>query len=489
MSSKKKPEKPETSGGTSSSDPSMSMKSSVPVKSESCPPSEDSGIFDSEDQYREKTIFEIPGQRKVYHFLLMGAATIIIIAGIKAASGIVAPLLLALFLTIILLVPLRWLREKGCPNILALLIVLGCTFTIFIGVGMFVGSSLNSFIKEIPAYQKQIVRKFDSLKKELKQYGFSLGEEEPVEENPSPKIPPAESKPREEDPKSEIILPPQPLVETLPDSDKPGEPFDHETSTEGQIAQSEPKENDDAIDPEADYYIDHLAQEMRAEGPPLVALDIKSVMYWVSKSMLELKHLAESGFLVMIFTLFMIFEAAMFPHKVDRAFGKNAPIGNVHFQNIANEIRRYLFLKAISSLMSALAATMVYLLFGVPAALFWGVVAFFLYFIPNIGGIVASIIPGLLIFMTYDIQGVLLYAVCLITIECTIGYGIEPKMLGHGLGISTVVILISLFTWGWILGPVGFFLAAPLTIMVKIILQAFKETEWIAILIGNKPRG
>lgn len=163
-------------------------------------------------------------------------------------------------------------------------------------------------------------------------------------------------------------------------------------------------------------------------------------------------------------------------------------IGTEHFHRIAEDIRRYLFLKAISSLMSAVAATFVYWIFGVPGTLFWGVVAFFLYFIPNIGGTLAAIIPGLLIFMIYDLQGVLLYALCLVAIECAIAYGIEPKMLGRGLGLSVVVILLSLFTWGWILGPIGLFLAAPLTIMLKIILQAFKETEWIAVLLSDKIR-
>jgi predicted PurR-regulated permease PerM len=75
--------------------------------------------------------------------------------------------------------------------------------------------------------------------------------------------------------------------------------------------------------------------------------------------------------------------------------------------------------------------------------------------------------------------------VCLTAIECALAYGIDPKILGHGLGISTVVIILSLIFWGWLLGVIGLFLAAPLTVMVKIILQAFKETEWAAVLIGD----
>jgi predicted PurR-regulated permease PerM len=222
------------------------------------------------------------------------------------------------------------------------------------------------------------------------------------------------------------------------------------------------------------------------EKSQLILLNSQDVMVWLRTSLVAIREIGESAFLVLIFTIFMVFEAASFPKKVDRAFGFDGPINNQRLQEIAGEIRRYLFLKAISSMMSAVAATTVYWCFGVPAMFFWGVVAFFLYFIPNVGGILASIIPGLLIFMTHDWQGVAIYAVCLVCIECTIGYGIEPKMLGHGLGISTVVILLSLFTWGMLLGPIGLFMAAPLTIMVKITLQAFKETEWIATLIDRK---
>ncbi|MDR3198920.1 MAG: AI-2E family transporter, partial [Planctomycetaceae bacterium] len=276
--------------------------------------------------------------------------------------------------------------------------------------------------------------------------------------------------------------------------DENGENIDsHNSSTESSTEKTAEQESineteiriPDEIVPVSPEVITEMLNKQDREQPSLIALSPESVMYWVTKSLVELRHVAEGGFLVLIFTVFMVFEAARFPEKIDRAFGKEGPINNEHFHRIANDIRRYLFLKAISSLMSAVAATFVYWIFGVPATLFWGVIAFFLYFIPNIGGTLAAIIPGMLIFMTYDLQGVFLYVVCLVVIECSIAYGIEPKMLGHGLGISTVVIILSLFSWGWLLGPVGLFLAAPLTIMVKIIFQAFRETAWLAILLDN----
>ncbi|MDR2115234.1 MAG: AI-2E family transporter [Planctomycetaceae bacterium] len=482
---------------------------------------------------------------KVYSFLVMGAATIVILAGIKAASGIVSPMLLALFMTIILVVPLRWLRNHGCPNSIALIIVLGGTVFVFSGISYFVGRSLNDFILRMPAYKNRIVQKLDQIDKQLEQYGFVLGElgRNMGKEN-LPEIPATESLPNNnlpnnnlstsQIPTSPISTVPIPTAEITTNEQTKFQPEKKETTSTNKSElfpnqnnennednkNNENNKNDEQVDsnnssvekiaekiaektaeqesineteklvpdeivPVSSEEIAKLLNKQDKDQPSLIALNPESVMYWVTKSLVELRRVAEGGFLVLIFTVFMVFEAARFPEKIDRAFGKEGPINNEHFHRIANDIRRYLFLKAISSLMSAVAATFVYWIFGVPATLFWGVIAFFLYFIPNIGGTLAAIIPGMLIFMTYDVQGVLLYIICLVAIECSIAYGIEPKMLGHGLGISTVVIILSLFSWGWLLGPVGLFLAAPLTIVVKIIFQAFRETAWLAILLDN----
>ena len=422
----------------------------------------------------KNVISDKPRQEKVSRFLITAAATIVVIAGIKAASNLIAPIMLALFMTIILLVPLRWLRKKGCPNILALIIVLGGTVFLFFCVGYFVGKSFNDFARRIPTYKNRIVKRLEGIDHKLEQYGFAitglmegtLGKPNAVDSQQVPQEPIPDDDHVIENTHNAI----------LPDSD---------ISEESDNQDMETAAIDEDI-PVSDEELESFLTSHQQSQPSLIPLDTKSVMYWISWSVGEIRHLAEGAFLVLIFTIFMIFEASRFPEKIDQAFGKDGPIGFVHFHHIAEEIRRYLFLKAISSLMSAMAATFVYWMFGVPATLFWGVIAFFLYFIPNIGGTLAAIIPGLLIFMAHDIQGVLLYVVCLVTIECAIAYGIEPKMLGHGLGLSVVVILLSLFTWGWILGPIGLFLSAPLTIMVKIVLQAFKGTEWIAILLSDK---
>ena len=440
-------------------------------------------------------------QEKVFRVLVMTAATAVTIIVLRMASTVIAPMLMALFLTIVLVIPMRWLKSKGCPEILSLVIVLVCTGIIFAGIGQVVVSSLNDFSRHFPGYRVKIIRKVDALDQKLQEFGFIVGNRNGKEKetddtkrekrDTSPMESPLETPPTVErrsdfpEPKTEPV---RQVEEVDEHPDAPADENDKETKVEKDNSEEVPfMEEEGPTDFPDPFIAEHpLYNNQRIPRQDLTELNTETFLFWVGKTVVELQILAKTGFLVMIITIFMLFEARRFPEKVDWALGKTGPINNEQLHHIAREIRRYLFIKSISCAMSATAATLIYLLFGVPGAFFWGLVAFFLYYIPNLGGIIASIVPGLLIFMTYDLEVVVLYAVILASSECLLGYGVEPKMLGHGLGISTVVIILSLLTWGWIFGPIGLFLAAPLTIMVKIILQTSKETEWIAILLGDK---
>jgi AI-2 transport protein TqsA len=222
--------------------------------------------------------------------------------------------------------------------------------------------------------------------------------------------------------------------------------------------------------------------------PPLPGyskLDPKLLMEWVTWGAAQLAHLGENLLLFLIILMFMVFEAARFPAKLEKAFG-GSPITNDHFRKIVDDIRRYIVFKGMSNLLSCVVVTRFYFAIGVDYALLWGLIAFFFYFIPNIGAIISAIPPLLLIFVEQNIGGAVTLVVGLVIIESIIGYGIEPRLLGHGLGISTVVVFLSLIFWGWLLGPIGLILAAPLTIVTKIVLQAFEETRWVAVLLDEK---
>jgi predicted PurR-regulated permease PerM len=76
-------------------------------------------------------------------------------------------------------------------------------------------------------------------------------------------------------------------------------------------------------------------------------------------------------------------------------------------------------------------------------------------------------------------------AVFLLAINLVVGTVLEPRFMGRGLDLSSLVVFLSLLFWGWVLGPVGMLLSVPLTATVKIILEAFVEGRPIARLLGS----
>jgi predicted PurR-regulated permease PerM len=114
----------------------------------------------------------------------------------------------------------------------------------------------------------------------------------------------------------------------------------------------------------------------------------------------------------------------------------------------------------------------------------WGLVAFLFNFVPNIGSIIAAV-PALLLALVQLGPGPALAAGAgYLVVNIVMGNVVEPRFMGRGVGLSTLVVFLSLVFWGWVLGPVGMLLSVPLTMVVKLALEANPETRWIAVLIG-----
>jgi predicted PurR-regulated permease PerM len=122
---------------------------------------------------------------------------------------------------------------------------------------------------------------------------------------------------------------------------------------------------------------------------------------------------------------------------------------------------------------------------GVQSAVLWGLLAFMLNYVPNIGSIIAAVPAVLFALVGLGVGGALATVAVFAVVNVLIGSIIEPRYMGRGLGLSTLVVFVSLVFWGWVLGPVGMFLSVPLTMTVKIALGASESTRWVSVMLGS----
>ncbi|MBK1702838.1 AI-2E family transporter [Thiococcus pfennigii] len=187
--------------------------------------------------------------------------------------------------------------------------------------------------------------------------------------------------------------------------------------------------------------------------------------------------------LILLTVFFILLEAAGLPAKLKVAM-KSPETTLQRLQHVLDNVNRYMVMKTTTSLATGLLIWLWLTVVGVDFAVLWGLIAFLLNFVPTIGSFVAAAPAVLLALVQMDLEAVLLVTLGYILVNGLIGNYIEPKYMGRGVGLSTLVVFSSLVFWGWVLGPVGMFLSVPLTMALKIALDAYPDTRPIAILLG-----
>ena len=153
----------------------------------------------------------------------------------------------------------------------------------------------------------------------------------------------------------------------------------------------------------------------------------------------------------------------------------------------ADSLRRYFALKTIISLATGLAAAIWLAILGVKFALLWGLLAYLLNYVPNIGSILAAVPAILMALIQHGPFRAALVGIGYLVVNTILGNVVEPKVLGKGLDLSTFVVFASLVFWGWVFGPVGVLLSVLLTVTLKLAFESSDETRWIAMLLGATP--
>lgn len=201
-----------------------------------------------------------------------------------------------------------------------------------------------------------------------------------------------------------------------------------------------------------------------------------------------MQRLLANGFLIMITVIFILLEAPTIPDKWRAARGNTDDANRSlnRFRDAAHNVNRYMAIKTLTSLLTGALIALLLWLIGVDYPLLWGVMAFLLNFIPNIGSVIAAIPVVLLALVQLGIGACAMTALAYLLVNTVVGSILEPRLMGKGLGLSTLVVFISLILWGWVLGAVGMLLSVPLTIAMRIALDSNQDTRWMAIMLGPR---
>jgi len=194
--------------------------------------------------------------------------------------------------------------------------------------------------------------------------------------------------------------------------------------------------------------------------------------------------LLTNGFLILLIVVFVLMEAASMPDKVRVAFNRTDQAPFLAFGRFMSHLNKYMLIKTIVSALTGILAALYCTWLGIDFPIVLGLIAFLLNYIPTLGSIIAGVPAVILAFIQFGLgpagATILGYA----AINVGLGNILEPRLQGRGLGVSPMVVFLSLIFWGWMLGLVGILLAIPLTMTAKLAFEESPRYRWLAILLG-----
>ena len=250
---------------------------------------------------------------------------------------------------------------------------------------------------------------------------------------------------------------------------------------------------------EAPKYADRLQQMNAAllawlqskgiEVSPEIARDVINpgrAMAFVGQMFNSLASVLSNFVLVIITTIFILFEITQFPQKLRLVLDRQDSDSDT-FTKIIVDVQRYLGIKTLISLATGILIGVWVAILGVDFPILWGLLAFLFNYIPNLGSILAAVPTLLLALVQLGPGAAALVGLGYLAVNMVLGTFVEPYFMGRKLGLSTLVIFLSLVFWGWVWGPVGMLLSVPLTMVVKILLENSENFRWVAVLLAPTP--
>jgi predicted PurR-regulated permease PerM len=208
------------------------------------------------------------------------------------------------------------------------------------------------------------------------------------------------------------------------------------------------------------------------------------ILEFTATALNTLVNMMGNTFLILLIVLFTLMEFGSFSVKAKAILiGTDESVS--YISTILQNIRHYLGIKTLICLLTGVFVFIALLIIGVDYPLLWALIAALMNYIPNIGSIIAALPAVLFALVQLGFGGALWTLGSFMIVNNVLGNFIEPRIMGKGLGLSTLVVFLSLLFWGFILGPVGMFLSVPFTMTIKIILEHNENTKWLSILLGT----
>ncbi len=325
--------------------------------------------------------------------VIIGMIAIISIS-IKQAQATLEWLLFTIFLAVIGTPPVLWLERNRIPYVVAVLLVVAGMAILLVVIGVFVGTSLNSFYTDLPSYHALLQKRVSSLQAFLAANGINI---------------------------TDSLLVHQ-------------------------------------IDPEA-------VKRLTA-----------SLLRGIGSALFELA-------MILVTVTFILLEASSFPVKLRAIWGD--PQRDFHlFMKFIYDIQHYMNIKTAISLMEGILVGVWLSILGVDFPVLWGFLVFLLRYVPNVGALIAAVPAILLAFIEFGTGRAAMVAIVYLAIEFILGNVVEPMLMGRKLGLSALVVIVSLIFWGSLLGICGVVLCIPLTMTLKFVCENSKNARWIAVLLG-----
>ncbi|CAN5600448.1 AI-2E family transporter [soil metagenome] len=212
----------------------------------------------------------------------------------------------------------------------------------------------------------------------------------------------------------------------------------------------------------------------------------QSIPGYLSSAFASIAGVFTDFILILIYISFILSELSSIKKRILKAFStERATALAININAIFVDIRSYLIGKTLINLIHATAITILLLSMGIDFAIFWGLLTFFLNFIPSFGSLIATIFPFLTALLQFDsLVMPLILLSALVALAQIAGNIIEPKVLGDRLDLSPILLILSLIFWGYVWGIMGMILSVPIMSMIKIVLMNSEKTKPIGILMS-----